>query len=105
MANSTVRPWMAPALFPAMMINPFVAMFVYMSKAMLRFADVVNRRNASHSLERKENPSVLPDIAPAKSAEPSKLRLVKSAASKDAGRTAQPRKANSHTRRNHKAKV
>ena len=97
-----VRPWKAASLFPAMMVNPLGAMFVYMSGALLRLADVADRIKASHASESKENSSVLPDVEPAKIVEQSKLRRVISIASKDAGRTAQARKAKSHKRTNHK---
>jgi hypothetical protein len=103
MANSNVRPWRTPALFPAMMVNPLAAMYVCMSKAMLRLADVMDQMNSSGAAERKDNRRVLPDIEPAKSGEPRKLRLVAPRASKDAGRTARARKAHSHKRTTHKA--
>ena len=103
MTNSTVRPWMAPALFPAMMVNPLAAMYVCMSKAMLRLADVMDQMKSSSVSESKDNRSVLPDIEPAKSVEPSKLRIVAPLANKDSGRTARTRKTNSHGRTNHKA--
>jgi hypothetical protein len=50
MANSNVRPWRAPALFPALMVNPLAAMYVYMSKAMLRLADVMDQMKSSCGL-------------------------------------------------------
>ena len=103
MANSNVRPWRAPALFPAMMVNPLAAMYVYMSQAMLRLADVMDQMNSFGALKSKDNRSVLPDSEPAKSGEPPKLRLVAPRASKDAGRTARARKAHSHKRTTHKA--
>ena len=103
MANSNVRPWRAPALFPAMMVNPLAAMYVCMSKAMLRLADVMDQMKSSGALKSKDNRSVLPDIEPAKSVEPHKLRLVAPRASKDSGRTARARKAQSHKRTTHKA--
>ena len=103
MTNSTVRPWMAPALFPAMMVNPLAAMYVYMSKAMLRLADVMDQMKSCSVSESKDNRSVLPAIEPAKTVEPSKLRIVAPLARKDSGRTARVRKANSHKRTNHKA--
>ena len=59
MANSDVRTWMAPDLFPAMMFNPFGAMLVYMSRVMLRIADVVEQVNSSRSSKSKENLSNL----------------------------------------------
>ena len=102
MANSNVRPWMAPALFPAMMVNPLAALYVSMSKALLRLADVMDQMNSSSASESKENRSVPPDIEPAKSVDPSKLRLVASLARKDSGRTARARKAHSHKRTTHK---
>ena len=103
MANSNVRPWRAPALFPAMMVNPLAAMYVYMSQAMLRLADVMEQMNSSGALKSKDNCSVLPDIELAKSVEPHKLRLVAPRASKDSGRTARARKPHSHKRTTHKA--
>ena len=103
MANSNVRPWSAPALFPAMMVNPLAAMYVCMSQAMLRLADVMDQMHSSGALKSKDNRSVLPDIEPAKSGEPHKLRLVAPRARKDSGRTARARKAQSHKRTTHKA--
>jgi hypothetical protein len=97
-----VRPWKAMSLFPAMMVNPLGAVFVYMSGALLRLADVADRMKSSHASESKENSSVLPDGEPAKLVERSKRRRVISIASKDAGRTARARKAKSHKRTNHK---
>ena len=103
MANSNVRPWRAPALFPAMMVNPLAAMYVYMSQALLRLADVMDRMKSSGALKSKDNRSVLPASEPVKSVEPHKLRLVAPRASKDSGRTARARKAHSHKRTTHKA--
>ena len=103
MANSNVRPWRASALFPALMVNPLAAMYVCMSQALLRLADVMDRMKSSGALKSKDNRSVLPDSEPAKSVEPHKLRLVAPRASKDSGRTARARKAHSHKRTTHKA--
>jgi hypothetical protein len=102
MANSNVRPWRAPALFPALMVNPLAAMYVYMSQAMLRLADVMDQMKSSGALKSKDNRSVLPDSEPAKSWEPHTLRLVAPRASKDSARTARARKAHSHKRTTHK---
>ena len=103
MANSNIRPWRAPALFPAMMVNPLAAMYVYMSQAMLRLADVMDQMNSFGALKSKDNRSVLPDIEPAQSMDPRTLRLVAPLSRKEAGRTAPARKAKSHKRTTHKA--
>lgn len=96
MTHSNLRPWMAPALFPVMMTNSFIAIFVGVSGAMLRFTNIVNRMKASYTPERKENYSVLPDITPVKPVGPTKLRLVAPPAKKAAERMARLRKDNSH---------
>jgi len=100
MAHSNGRPWMATDLFPAMVVNPLGATLVYMSRAMLRIADVVDQMNSSYSSESKENSSKLRDLEPATSVERSKLRLVAPIARKDSGQIARARKANSHKRTN-----
>jgi hypothetical protein len=97
-----VRPWKAGSLFPAMMVNPLGAMFVYMSGALLRLADGADRIKASQAAESEEKSSVLPDVEPAKLVEQRTRRRVISLASKDSGRTAQARKAKSHKRTHHK---
>jgi len=101
MANSNVRPWRAPALFPALMVNPLAAMYVYMSKAMLRLADVMDQMKSSCASESKDNRGVLPDIESAQSVDSRTLRLVAPLSRKDAGRTARARKAKSHKRTTH----
>ena len=103
MANSNVRPWRAPALFPALMVNPLAAMYVYMSQALLRLADVMDRMKSSGALKSKDNRSVLPDSEPAQAVDPRTLRLVAPLSRKEAGRTARARKAKSHKRTTHKA--
>ncbi len=87
MANRNVRPWRVPALFPAMRVNPLAAMYVYMSKAMLRLADVMDQMKSSCASESKDNRSALPDIAPAQSVDSRTLRLVALLSRKEAGRT------------------
>jgi len=103
MANSNVRPWRAPALFPALMVNPLAAMYVCMSQAMLRLTDVMDHMKSSGALKSKDNRSVLPDIELVNSGKPHKLRLVAPRASKDSGPTVRVRKAHRHKRTTHKA--
>jgi len=102
MTHGNVRPWTATDLFPALMVNPLGAILVCMSRAMLRLADVVEQMNSPRSSESQEHRSVLRDMEPAKSRERSKLRLISPIASKDSGRAARARKANSHKRTNPK---
>jgi len=106
MTNSNMaRPYLAMALFPTMMANPFYVLYASLSGA----AYVVNKITSFNSLffsKSKATPSLLRAIEPAKAIEPEKsverstLKLVVPVASKDAGRTA--RKANSHKKTNHK---
>ena len=100
--KGSVRPGKAASLCPAMMVNPLGAMFVYMSGALLRLVDVAERMKASHAAESKEKSSVLPEVEPAKFVDQRTRRRVLSLASKDAGRTAQARKAQRHKRTPHK---
>ena len=100
--KGSVRPEKAASLFPAMMVNPLGAMFVYMSGALLRLVDVAERMKASQAAKSKEKSSVLPEVEPAKFVDQRTRRRVLSLASKDAGRTAQARKAQRHKRTPHK---
>ena len=59
MTNTNVRPWIAPALFPALMVNPLAALYVCMSHTMLRLADVMDHMTSSGASERQDNRSVL----------------------------------------------
>ena len=86
-----------------MMVNPLAAMYVYMSKAMLRLADAMDHMKSSCASESKDNRGVLPDIESAQSVDSRTLRLVAPLSRKDAGRTARARKAKSHKRTTPKA--
>ena len=103
MTNTHVRPWIAPALFPALMVNPLAALYVCMSHAMLRLADVMDHLTSSGASERQDNRRVLPDSELMKSVRPRKLGLVAPSASKGSGRTARARKTQSPKRTTHKA--
>jgi hypothetical protein len=97
----TVRPCLAMALCPVMMANPFYAIYAGLSGA----AYVVDQMNSFTSVflsKSKENPSLRRDGEPTKLVERSKLQLVAPLASKDAGRAAGARKANSPKRTHHK---
>jgi hypothetical protein len=101
---------MASALFPIMMTNPFYVTFAGMSGAMWGMAYIADLFHSFNSLflpKSKENRSLQRDIAPAKLAERSTLKLVTPVVSKDAGHTAKIRKINNHInnhkKTNHKA--
>jgi hypothetical protein len=91
MTNSTIaRPYLAMALFPAMLANPFYVLYASLSGA----AYVVNKITSFNSLfllKSEATPSLVRATEPAKAIEPKKsgerstLKLAVPAASNDAG--------------------
>ncbi len=102
--SNTARPYMASALFPVLMTNPFYATCAGMSGVLWGMAYVADLMHSFHSLflpKSKENLSTPRDIEPAQSGERSSLKLLAPIVRKDAERTAKVRKMNNHNT-NHK---